>query len=55
MDILTNLLSLLFLPLGTSILIIALGKHRKKYAPIVAFMSAIGALSLSYILLKNLP
>lgn len=55
MDILTNLFSLLFLPLGTSILIIALGKYRKQYAPIVAFVSALGALSLSYILLKNLP
>ena len=55
MDILTNLFSLLFLPLGTSILIIDLGKYRKQYASIVAFVSALGALSLSYVLLKNLP
>lgn len=55
MDILTNLLSILFLPLGTSLLIIALGKYRKQYAPFVAFFSSIIALGLSYTLLKNMP
>ena len=55
MDILTNLLSILFLPLGTSLLIIALGKYRKQYSPLVAFLSSLFALGLSYNLLKNLP
>ena len=55
MDILTNLLSILFLPLGTSLLIIALGKYRKQYSPIVAFLSSLVVLGLSYNLLKNLP
>ena len=55
MDILTNLLSILFLPLGTSLLIIALGKHRKQYSPLVAFLSSVVVLGLSYNLLKNLP
>ena len=55
MDILTNLLSILFLPLGTSLLIIALGKYRNQYVPFVAFFSFIIALGLSYTLLKNMP
>ena len=55
MDILTNLLSILFLPLGTSLLIIALGKYRKQYSPLVAFLSSVVVLGLSYNLLKNLP
>lgn len=55
MDILTNLLSILFLPLGTSLLIIALGKYRKQFSPLVAFLSSVVALGLSYNLLKNLP
>ena len=55
MDILTNLLSILFLPLGTSLLIIALGKYRKQYSPIVAFLSSVVVLVFSYNLLKNLP
>ena len=55
MDILTNLLSILFLPLGTSLLIIALGKYRKQYSPLVAFLSSVVVLGLSFNLLKNLP
>ena len=55
MDILTNLLSILFLPLGTSLLIIALGKYRKQYSPLVAFLSSVVILGLSYNLLNNLP
>ncbi|MDA0849023.1 MAG: hypothetical protein O2827_04645 [Verrucomicrobia bacterium] len=55
MDILTNLLCILFLPLGASLLIIALGKFRKQYAPSVAFVSSVFALGLSYTLLKNMP
>lgn len=55
MDILTNLLSILFLPLGTSLLIIALGKYRKQFSPLVAFLSSVVVLGLSYNLLKNLP
>ena len=55
MDILTNLLSILFLPLGSSLLIIALGKYRKQYSPLVAFLSSVVVLGLSYNLLKNLP
>ena len=55
MDILANLLSILFLPLGTSLLIIALGKYRKQYSPLVAFLSSVVVLGLSFNLLKNLP
>ena len=55
MDILTNLLCILFLPLGASLLIIVLGKYRKQYAPSVAFVSSVFALGLSYILLKSMP
>jgi NADH-quinone oxidoreductase subunit L len=55
MDTLTNLLIILFLPLVTSLLIIALGKYRKQYSPIVAFLSSVAVLGLSYILLKNMP
>ena len=55
MDTLANLLSILFLPLGTSLLIIALGKYRKQYSPLVAFLSSVVILGLSFNLLKNLP
>ena len=55
MDILTNLLSILFLPLATSLLIIVLGKYRKQYSPLVAFLSSVFVLGLSFNLLMNLP
>ena len=53
MDTLTNLLIILFLPLVTSLLIIALGKYRKQCSPIVAFLSSVAVLGLTYILLNK--
>lgn len=53
MDSLINLCSLLLLPLITAVLIIALGKQRHRFAPLVAFFSALGAVVLTISLLKD--
>ncbi len=53
MDSLLNLCSLLLLPLITAVLIIALGKQRRRFAPVIAFISAVGAVVLTLIVLMN--